>query len=106
MRLNMSARTQMHLNGVQFFIEHDAFSGLDRGCIGDFRVRRRVSCEVVAYQGYAAWAWSVLPISALCELAGLTVYAINILGTFILERSHAQKEPVILGIPVELSQKV
>jgi len=22
----------------------------------------RVSCEVVAYQGYAAWAWSVLPI--------------------------------------------
>ena len=66
----------------------------------------RVSCEVVAYQGYAAWAWSVLPISALCELAGLTVYAINILGTFILERSHAQKEPVILGIPVELSQKV
>ena len=30
----------------------------------------RVSCEVLAYQGYAAWAWSVLPISALCELAG------------------------------------
>ncbi len=33
----------------------------------------RVSCEIIAYQGYAPWAWSVLPISALCELAGLTI---------------------------------
>lgn len=63
----------------------------------------RVSCEVIAYQGYAAWAWSVLPISALCELAGLTIYAINILGTFILEPSHAQKQPVIVGVPVKIS---
>jgi hypothetical protein len=61
----------------------------------------RVSCEVLAYQGYAAWAWSVLPISALCELAGLAVYAINILGTFILEPSHSQKQPVIVGAPVK-----
>ncbi|HET8924660.1 MAG TPA: hypothetical protein VFN26_16885 [Candidatus Acidoferrum sp.] len=63
----------------------------------------RVSCEVIAYQGYAAWAWSVLPISALCELAGLTIYAINILGTFILEPSHAQKQPLIVGMPVRIS---
>lgn len=63
----------------------------------------RVSCEVIAYQGYAAWAWSVLPISALCELAGLTIYAINILGTFILEPSHAQKQPVVVGMPVKMS---
>ena len=63
----------------------------------------RVSCEVIAYQGYAAWAWSVLPISALCELAGLTIYAINILGTFILEPSHAQKQPMVVGILVKLS---
>src|SRR4029077_16826331 len=41
------------------------------------------SCEVLACQGYAAWAWSVLPISALSELAGPTVYAVNILRTFI-----------------------
>jgi uncharacterized protein involved in response to NO len=59
----------------------------------------RVSCEVIAYQGYAAWAWSVLPISALCELAGLTIFAINILGTFVLEPSHAHKEPVVAMIP-------
>lgn len=57
----------------------------------------RVSCEIIAYQGYAAWAWSVLPISALCELAGLTIYAINILGTFVLQPSHAQAEPVMVG---------
>jgi len=58
----------------------------------------RVSCEVIAYQGYAAWAWTVLPISAFCELAGVTVYAINILGTFILEPSHVQKQPLVVGI--------
>lgn len=63
----------------------------------------RVSCEILAYQGYAAWAWSVLPISALCELVGLTVYAINILGTFILEPSHAQKQSVIVDVPVKIS---
>ncbi len=63
----------------------------------------RVSCEVIAYQGYAAWAWSVLPISALCELAGLTIYAINIFGTFILEPSHAQKQPLVVGMPVKIS---
>jgi hypothetical protein len=62
----------------------------------------RVGCEVIAYQGYAAWAWSVLPVSALCELAGLTVFAINILGTFLLEPSHAHKQPVVVGAPVKL----
>lgn len=62
----------------------------------------RVSCEVIAYQGYAVWAWSVLPVSALCELAGLTVFAVNILGTFILEPSHAHKQAMIVGAPVKL----
>jgi uncharacterized protein involved in response to NO len=57
----------------------------------------RVSCEILAYQGYAAWAWPVLPISALCELAGLAVYAVNILGTFILEPTHSQKETIALA---------
>jgi uncharacterized protein involved in response to NO len=63
----------------------------------------RVSSEIIAYQGYATWAWSVLPISALCELAGLTLYAINILGTFIFEPSHAQKQPLVVGVPVKIS---
>ncbi len=63
----------------------------------------RVSCEILAYQGYATWAWSVLPFSALAELAGLTLYAINILGTFILEPSHVQKQPLVVGMPASSS---
>src|SRR5215469_10054726 len=42
----------------------------------------RVSCEVLAYQDYAAWAWQVLPVSALLELSGLTIFAISVGGTF------------------------
>lgn len=58
----------------------------------------RVSCEVLAYQEYAAWAWSVLPLSALLELGGLTMFAINILGTFVLEPSHTQKQQLVVTI--------
>jgi uncharacterized protein involved in response to NO len=58
----------------------------------------RVFSEVLAYQDYANWAWSVLPVSALLELAGVTAFAINIFGTFILEPSHVQKQPLVVGI--------
>ncbi len=58
----------------------------------------RVSSELLAYQNYANWAWSVLPISAFLELAGITAFAMNIFGTFILEPSHAQKQPLVVGI--------
>ncbi len=58
----------------------------------------RVSSEVLAYQGYANWAWSVLPVSALLELAGITAFAIDIFGTFTLEPSHVQKQPLVVGI--------
>jgi uncharacterized protein involved in response to NO len=58
----------------------------------------RVSCEVLAYQGYANWAWQVLPASALIELSGLTLFAVNILGTFLLQPSHAFKEPMVVGV--------
>ena len=58
----------------------------------------RVSSEVLAYQGYANWAWSVLPVSAMLELVGITAFAMNILGTFILEPSHVQKQPLVVGI--------
>lgn len=57
----------------------------------------RVFCEVLAYQGYANWAWQVLPVSALLELGGLTLFAVNILGTFLLQPSHAYKEPMVVG---------
>ena len=58
----------------------------------------RVSCEILAYQEYATWAWSVLPVSALLELAGVTAFAMNIFGTFILEPSHVQKEPMVVKL--------
>jgi len=56
----------------------------------------RVSNEVLAYESYANWAWSVLPASAFLELAGITAFALNIFGTFILEPAHFYKEAVVL----------
>jgi len=56
----------------------------------------RVSAEVLAYQDYAHWAWRVLPPSALLELAALTLFAINIMGTFVLQRTHAVREPMVV----------
>jgi uncharacterized protein involved in response to NO len=42
----------------------------------------RVSCEVLAYQGYAAWAWKALPVSAVIELTAVTIFAVNMGMTF------------------------
>lgn len=41
--------------------------------------------------------------SGVVRAAGLTLYAINILGTFILEPSHAKKQSVIVGVAVKSS---
>lgn len=65
---------------------------LSLGCV------MRVAGEMLAYQGIAPWAWSVLPVSAFFELAGITSFAINIFGTFLLEPSRVQKQPVVVGI--------
>jgi uncharacterized protein involved in response to NO len=43
----------------------------------------RVSSEILAYQGYASWAWNVLPVSALIEMTAVTIFAINLAWTFI-----------------------
>ena len=58
-----------------------------------------VSCEILAYQAFAAWAWSVLPASAIREPTGLTAFAASILGTFLFEPSHTQKQPLVVGMP-------
>jgi hypothetical protein len=42
----------------------------------------RVSSEVLAYQHYAEWAWSVLPVSALVEMTAVTLFAANLGWTF------------------------
>ncbi len=43
----------------------------------------RVSCEVLAYQQYAAWAWKLLPVSAVIELSAVTCFAVNLGMTFL-----------------------
>lgn len=43
----------------------------------------RVGSEILAYQGYAEWAWNVLPASALIEMTAVTIFAVNLAWTFI-----------------------
>jgi len=43
---------------------------------------RRVASEVLAYQGVVAAAWSWLPVWAICEMAAVTAFAVNLLVTF------------------------
>ncbi len=49
---------------------------LSFGCI------LRVSSEVLAYQGFAPWAWRWLPVSAVLELSAVTLFALNLACTF------------------------
>jgi len=42
----------------------------------------RVSSEVIAYQHYGDWAWRVLPVSAVIEMAAVSVFAVNLTTTF------------------------
>jgi len=55
----------------------------------------RVSSEIFAYQGYAAWAWSVLPISALIEMTAVTIFAVNLAWTFL-------RPPVVAPGPLQM----
>ncbi len=41
----------------------------------------RVSSEIVAYQHYAEWAWTVLPVSAIIEMTAFTGFAANLFVT-------------------------
>lgn len=51
----------------------------------------RVSSEILAYEGYWAPAWSALPWSAVCELAAVTVFAVNLLLTFKQPPAHEMR---------------
>ena len=53
----------------------------------------RVSSEILAYQGYASWAWDVLPISALIEMTAVTIFAANLAWTFL-------RRPVVVQGPL------
>ena len=56
----------------------------------------RVTSEILAYQNYAAWAWNVLPISALIELAAVTLFAVNLIVTFL-------RPPIIVTTPLSMT---
>jgi hypothetical protein len=49
----------------------------------------RVSSEILAYQGFAHWAWSWLPVSAITEMAAVTLFALNLSLTFWQQRPPA-----------------
>lgn len=55
----------------------------------------RVSSEILAYQGYAAWAWPILPVSALIEMTAVTIFAVNLAWTFI-------RPPVVVQGPLQM----
>jgi len=48
----------------------------------------RVSSEIPAYEGMAHWAWAVLPVSALIEMAAVTLFAANLAITFLRPPAH------------------
>jgi uncharacterized protein involved in response to NO len=55
----------------------------------------RVASEILAYQDYAAWAWNILPVSALIELTAVTLFAINLIVTF-------ARPPVVVASPLTM----
>ncbi len=54
----------------------------------------RVSAEVLAYQHYSGWAWSVLPTSAVIELAAVSAFALNLLVTLL----DGASQPRLVGV--------
>ena len=58
----------------------------------------RVASEILAYQNYAAWAWNVLPASALIELAAVTLFAVNLFVTFV-------RRPVVVITPLSMTSE-
>lgn len=50
----------------------------------------RVSSEILAYQGFVRGAWSWLPVSAITEMAAVTVFAINLILTFAGKRDRTE----------------
>ena len=48
----------------------------------------RVASEILAYQGYADWAWSGLPLSALMELTAVFLFAVNLMVTFLRSANY------------------
>jgi hypothetical protein len=50
----------------------------------------RVSSEILAYQGWLRSAWAWLPVSAITEMTAVTLFATNLLVTFVRRPPSAQ----------------
>ncbi len=62
-----------------------ALALLNAGCF------MRVVCEMPAYESNIAFAWHMLPVSAITELAAVTLFATNLLATFMRPPAHLAK---------------
>jgi uncharacterized protein involved in response to NO len=47
----------------------------------------RVTCEPLAYEGFLTWAWKVLPVSGMFELAAVVIFAANLVLTFVFGKT-------------------
>jgi hypothetical protein len=53
----------------------------------------RVSSEPLAYEGFSAFAWRVLPVSGMLELMGVLVFAANVAATIAFGRPMLEHAP-------------
>ena len=58
----------------------------------------RVTSEPLAYEGFSMFAWKVLPVSATLELAGVLVFALNMVMTY------ARGQAFLAGAPMRRDQ--
>lgn len=48
----------------------------------------RVTGQTLAYEGYAAFGWRMLPVSAVLEMTAVSVFAFNMVATFLSRAPH------------------
>lgn len=53
----------------------------------------RVGGQILAYEGFAQWAWHVLPCSAILEMSAVTLFAVNMVATFLRRPAHLAQAP-------------
>jgi uncharacterized protein involved in response to NO len=85
MAFAVGPRILPHFGGIQnIFSKRLMLLGLlclQTGCL------LRVSSEPLAYEGLVSFAWRVLPVSGMLELAGVVIFATNLALTFLIGRS-------------------
>ena len=59
-------------------------------------VAKSAAFKAAGYQNYEAWAWNALPVSALIELAAVTLFAVNLFVTFL-------RPPVVVTTPLSMT---